>query len=134
MKISAKARYGLRILLDIAANGTVERPRPIKEICEAEALSEKFTSRLVIPLREAGMIVSVRGKQGGFRLAKPPNEISLLEIVETLQGPIALVDCVSDGTACTRSGKCPTRRVWSDINATLRKTFEKITLEGLLKA
>ena len=67
MKISAKARYGLRILMDIAQHETADRPRLMKEICETQGLSEKFTSRLVIPLREAGMIHSIRGKQGGFQ-------------------------------------------------------------------
>ena len=132
MKISAKARYGLRILIDIAINETPERPRLMKEICEAESLSEKFTSRLVIPLREKGMIRSLRGKQGGFRLAKSPADITLLDVIETLQGPISLLDCLDESSTCTRSAKCPTRLIWNDANSAIKNTLRAITLESIL--
>ena len=132
MKISAKARYGLRILMDIAQHETADRPRLMKEICEAQGLSEKFTSRLVIPLREAGMIHSIRGKQGGFRLAKAPTDITLLAVIETLQGPIALLDCLAEPKSCERLGTCPTRLVWSDVNAAVKNTLQAITLESIL--
>lgn len=132
MKISAKARYGLRILMDIALHETADKPRLMKDICEAQSLSEKFTSRLVIPLREAGMIHSLRGKQGGFRLAKSTADITLLEIIETLQGPISLLDCLSEPKTCTRSKTCPTRTIWTDVNSAIKNTFSSITLESIL--
>lgn len=132
MKISAKARYGLRILLDIALNETPDRPRLMKDICEAQGLSEKFTSRLVIPLRENGMIHSQRGKLGGFRLAKAPGDITLLDIIEALQGPIAVIDCLGDGTACARTRKCAARQIWSDVNAAIKNALQGITLESVI--
>lgn len=132
MKISAKARYALRILMDIAVHADGEHPRLMKDICEAEDLSEKFTSRLVIPLREAGMITSTRGKSGGFRLAKSPKEITLLDIIETLQGPVALIDCVGELSACERSTSCAAHKVWGRVNDSIRKTFQKVTLNSLL--
>ncbi len=132
MKISAKARYGLRILLDIALNETPERPRLMKEICEAQDLSEKFTSRLVIPLRKAGMIHSLRGKLGGFRLAEAPSDITLLDVIETLQGPISVIDCLEDDTICSRHEKCPTRIVWTDVNEAIKNALKSITLDSVL--
>ena len=132
MKISAKARYGLRILMDIALHETPDRPRLMKEICEAQDLSEKFTSRLVIPLREKGMIHSLRGKQGGFRLAKSPADITLLDVIETLQGPISLLDCLSEAESCARTATCPTRLIWSDVNTAIKNTLQAITLETIL--
>ena len=132
MKISAKARYGLRILMDIALHEAANRPRLMKEICEAQSLSEKFTSRLVIPLREAGMIHSIRGKQGGFRLAKAPSDITLLDVIETMQGPISLLDCLSGPETCARTAKCPTRLIWTDVNTAIKKTLQAITLEVIL--
>ena len=132
MKISAKARYGLRILLDIALNETPERPRLMKEICEAQDLSEKFTSRLVIPLREHGMIHSQRGKQGGFRLAKAPADISLLSIIECLQGPISLLDCLADRKSCERTKVCPSRLIWGDVNTAVKNALASITLESVI--
>lgn len=132
MKISAKARYSLRILLDIALNETPDHPRLMKEICEAQGLPEKFTSRLVIPLREQGMIHSLRGKSGGFRLAKSPTDITLLAILEAIQGPIALVDCITSRKGCARTAACPAQLIWADVNTAVRNALAAITLETVI--
>ena len=133
MKISAKARYGLRILLDVALHETHARPRTIKEIADAQGISEKFISRIVVPLRERGMIKSERGKLGGFRLAQAPSDITLLAVIETLQGPISLVDCVADKAGCVRSGPCVARSVWTDVNTAVRAALRGMTLETVLE-
>lgn len=133
MKISAKARYGLRILLDVALHETHARPRTIKEIADAQGISEKFISRIVVPLRERGMIKSERGKLGGFRLAQAPSDITLLAVIETLQGPISLVDCVADKDGCVRSGTCVARSVWTDVNTAVRAALRGMTLETVLE-
>lgn len=133
MKISAKARYGLRILLDVALHETHARPRTIKEIADAQGISEKFISRIVVPLRERGMIKSERGKLGGFRLAQAPIDITLLAVIETLQGPISLVDCVADKAGCVRSGTCVARSVWTDVNTAVRAALRGMTLETVLE-
>lgn len=133
MKISAKARYGLRILLDVALHETHARPRTIKEIADAQGISEKFISRIVVPLRERGMIRSERGKLGGFRLAQAPSDITLLAVIETLQGPISLVDCVADKAGCVRSGTCVARSVWTDVNTAVRAALRGMTLETVLE-
>ena len=132
MKISAKARYGLRILLDIALHETPERPRLMKEICASQRLSEKFTSRLVIPLRQAGMIHALRGKSGGFRLAKATSDITPLDVIETLQGPISLVDCVQQPKICPKGKACAARSVWLDVNMAVRAALAGVTLEKVL--
>lgn len=133
MKISAKARYGLRILLDVALHETHARPRTIKEIADAQGISEKFISRIVVPLRERGMIKSERGKLGGFRLAQAPSDITLLAVIETLQGPVSLVDCVADKAGCVRSGTCVARSVWKDVNTAVRAALRGMTLETVLE-
>lgn len=133
MKISAKARYGLRILLDVALHETHARPRTIKEIADAQGISEKFISRIVVPLRERGMIKSERGKLGGFRLAQAPSDITLLAVIETLQGPVSLVDCVADKAGCVRSGTCVARSVWMDVNTAVRAALRGMTLETVLE-
>lgn len=133
MKISAKARYGLRILLDVALHETHARPRTIKEIADAQGISEKFISRIVVPLRKQGMIKSERGKLGGFRLAAAPSDITLLAVIETLQGPISLVDCVADKANCGRSGTCVARSVWTDVNTAVRAALRGMTLETVLE-
>ena len=133
MKISAKARSGLRILLDVALHETHARPRTIKEIADAQGISEKFISRIVVPLRERGMIKSERGKLGGFRLAQAPSDITLLAVIETLQGPISLVDCVADKARCVGSGTCVARSVWTDVNTAVRAALRGMTLETVLE-
>ena len=133
MKISAKARYGLRILLDVALHETHARPRTIKEIADAQGISEKFISRIVVPLRERGMIKSERGKLGGFRLAQAPSDITLLAVIETLQGPIPPVACAADKARCVRSGTCVARSVWTDVNTAVRAALRGMTLETVLE-
>ena len=93
MKISTKGRYGLRILIDLATHDP-EKPRMLKDIAQSQQISEKYISRLVIDLRRAKLVRSVRGVNGGFHLAKLPEKITLLEVLETMEGPISVVDCV----------------------------------------
>ncbi len=133
MKISAKARYGLRILLDVAINETPECPRTIKEIAESQAISEKFISRIVLPLRERGMVLSERGKFGGFRLAKAPRDITLLAVIEALQGPVSVVDCVLNAKTCKRVSKCIAHSFWEDVNSTVQNALQGITLAHMLE-
>lgn len=132
MKITAKARYALRILMDIALNEKRERPRTIREIADEQGIGEKFISRIAVALREAGMIRSSRGPDGGLRLAKAPCDISLLAIIEALQGEITLVECVTSEATCPRSDACVTRTVWSDINMLIRSTLRTVSLEQIL--
>lgn len=109
------------------------RPRTIKEIADSQKISEKFISRIVVPLRERGMINSERGKCGGFRLAKAPSDITLLEVIEALQGPISLVDCVMDDQSCSKVKACAARSVWTDVNTAVRDALQGITLEKVLE-
>lgn len=132
LKISAKARYGLRILLDIALHEDDPAPRTTAAIAESQQLSLKFISRLVIPLRQAGMIRSIRGVSGGFRLARPPAEISLLDIVETLQGPVEILDCLGEASPCPRAQGCVSRSVWNDVNTAFSNALSALTLEQVL--
>ena len=95
MKISTKGRYGLRILLDIALYRIGNKPRMIREIANNQEISEKYISRLIIELRKAGFVKSVRGANGGYTLTRRPEDISVLEVLEVMEGPIAIVDCTS---------------------------------------
>ncbi len=133
MKISTKGRYGLRILLDLAQNAS-ERPRMISEICESQGLSQKYVGRLVIRLRKSGMIFSVRGAKGGYKMARAPEEISLLEIIETMEGALSIVHCVACPARCKRSGNCISRGVWCALNEEIRNCFRKISLRDILDA
>ena len=133
MKISTKGRYGLRILIDLATHDQ-EKPRMLKDIAKSQQISEKYISRLVIDLRRAKLIRSVRGVNGGFHLAKLPEKITLLEVLETMEGPISVVDCVRSPEKCKRQTLCPARNIWLQLNDGIRELTSKITLDDILNA
>ena len=99
MKISTKGRYGLRILIDLATHDPA-KPRQLHDIAQSQQISEKYISRLVLDLRKAKLIRSTRGVNGGIHLVKSPEEITLLEILETMEGPISVVNCVHSPAQC----------------------------------
>ena len=131
MKISTKGRYGLRILIDLATHDP-SRPRLLRDIAQSQQISEKYISRLVLDLRRAKLIRSVRGMKGGFHLMKAPEEITLLEILETMEGPISVVDCVHSPAKCRRHELCPSRDIWVQLNNGIRELTRQITLEDIL--
>jgi Rrf2 family protein len=134
LKVSAKARYALRILLDVAANASSGAPRTGAAIAKAQQISEKFLSRIVVTLRRKGMLRSVRGNVGGFQLAMSPDDIRLLDVVEAMQGPLAVLDCLAPGAAaCPRAKTCLARRVWADVNAAFASALAKVTLASILR-
>ena len=133
MKISTKGRYGLRILIDLATHDP-QKPRAIKDIAQSQQISEKYISRLVIDLRRARMIRSVRGFNGGFHLSRDPKEITLLEVLEVMDGPLAIVSCVDKPEKCPRSRACGVQGVWSALNGQIRDLMRNITLEDILAA
>ena len=93
MKLSTRARYGVRLMLALAKNYGKE-PVYLKDIAKQEDISEKYLSLLIMPLRRIGLVNSVRGAYGGYNLARDPKEITLKEIVVVLEGDCCLVDCV----------------------------------------
>lgn len=133
LKMSAKARYALRVVLDVALHQMSAQPRTLASIAKDESLSPKFLSRIVIPLRRKGLLRSVRGKSGGFRLARNAEDITLLEIVEAMQGPLAILDCLADPVACPRGEKCFVRRVWSDVNLAFARTLSQVSVASILR-
>ncbi|MBR1608157.1 MAG: Rrf2 family transcriptional regulator [Kiritimatiellae bacterium] len=133
MKITAKSRYALRILLDIAAHDS-GAPRPIREISVSQGISEKFIGRLAVPLRRAGLVESERGARGGLRLARFPEKITLLAIVQATDGPLALLRCLSKPGACKKQGSCAAELAWKEVNEALSGALEKTTLADVLAA
>ncbi len=133
MKISTKGRYGLRILLDIALYHTSGKPRIIREIAANQEISEKYISRLIVELRRAGFVKSVRGTNGGYILARRPGDIRVLDVIEVMEGPLSIVNCTTPGDrSCHRSGSCPAQQLWCEINQKFRDVLAEYTLQTLL--
>ncbi len=132
MKISTKARYGTRALLDLALQQT-DAPVQLKEIAQRQDLSPSYLEHLFIPLITAGIVKSARGSRGGVTLARSPGDIKLKEIVEALEGPISLVDCLDGSGECARSGRCATQDVWEALTGAIADILDRTTLEDLVE-
>ncbi len=130
MKLSTRSRYGVRLMTTLACGNGV-KPVLLKDIAAGEEISEKYLSLIVIPLRAAGLIKSVRGARGGYNLAKDPKDISLRNIIETLEGEISLVHCLKKPSSCTRLAICPTRDIWNILGNKIGETLNSITLAQL---
>ena len=132
MSISTKGRYAVRAMLELALR-TGGGPTLIKDICERQRISKLYLEQLFGRLKTAGLVRSIRGPSGGFMLAKPPSEIRLIDIVQTMDGSNAPVDCVDNVEACPRSGSCVARVVWSDVKKAVDNVLASSTLEDLAK-
>lgn len=129
MKLSTRCRYGVRLMLALARRYP-DAP-PLTEIAEIENISLRFLGQIVIPLRQAKLVVSVRGPKGGYRLARDPDAVSLLAVIEAIQGDLNLIECVVDNT-CGRAG-CAARNAWTRINEKARKAFSEEMLGALVR-
>ena len=130
MKLSTKGRYGVRMLLDLALHQG-EGQRTLKEVSEAQHISQKYMSRLLPKLVRAGIVKSARGVDGGYQLCKEPAEITFLQIVEVMEGPICLTPCVKD-SSCQRFDICPATDIWKRISGSMREVLAHVTLQDLL--
>ena len=132
MKLSTRGRYGTRLMVDLAQH-YVDGPIPLGEIAKRQDLSAKYLEQLIILLKGTGLIRSTRGRRGGYMLARKPKEINLGEIIETLEGKLAIVDCVVDPDLCDRSDECPTRGIWVGMTDLLKKQLFSLNLEDVVQ-
>lgn len=131
MKISTKGRYGLSILLDLAIHESGS-PRLIRDISRSQQISEKYISRLIVTLRRAGMVRSIRGAKGGFRSSCKPAELTLLEIIEVMEGPLVIVgDAPATGTS-GRNDRAATSEIWNRLNDEIRESMRRVTLQDII--
>jgi len=132
MKLSTRARYGTRALLDLALHNE-EGPVLLRDIAQRQQISPPYLGHLLTPLVAAGIIRSTRGARGGVWLAKSPQEIKLSEVVRLLEGPIAPVECVNDPKYCPRSDFCVTRDIWGELKKAMDGVLESTTLQDLVE-
>lgn len=134
IKLSTKGRYGTRLMLNLAHhyNGG-EKPIIISKVAEEEEISIRYLEQIIIPLRINKLVKSVRGAGGGYILSRQPSKIKLIEIIEAMEGPICLVDCVDDSDYCHRTPICAAHEIWKEAGFMLKEFFEKTTLQDLIK-
>jgi Rrf2 family protein len=119
-------------MVDLAQH-YADGPVPLAEIAERQSLSAKYLEHLIILLKGAGLIRSLRGRRGGYTLARKPKEVSIGEIVETLEGRLAVVDCVKTPEVCDRAPDCPTRQIWVGITEIIEDQLFSLNLEDVLR-
>jgi len=132
MKVNTKVRYGLRAILQIAANHGGD-PVPISAIAETQEISGKYLEQVVGTLRRADLIRSRKGVKGGYTLTKEPADINLWEIINALDSHTSLVDCVLEPDVCERSDACLTRSIWTLLSARMKEFWSSFTLEDLIR-
>jgi Rrf2 family protein len=132
VKLSTRARYGTRALLDVALHYR-EGPVLLKDIAHRQEISLPYLEHLIAPLIVAGIVRSTRGARGGISLLKPPSEIKLSEVLDSLEGSIAPVECIGNPKVCSRSGSCAARDVWSGLQEAMTGFLGSLTLQDLVE-
>ena len=134
MKLSTKGRYGLRAMVDLAVHSETG-PVSIQSIANRQDISVSYLEQLVGKMRRAGLVTSVRGATGGYRLAKSPSEISVGDVLRALEGTLDAVDCPGnlEVATCKASQKCVTKYVWKKINESISQAVDTIMIEQLVQ-
>ena len=133
MIVSTKGRYALRVMVCLAQRQGEEYV-PLKEIAEAEHMSQKYLESIMTVLSKAGFVDAVHGKGGGYRLNRSPSGYTIGSILKLTEGSLAAVSCTSQGpAACDRSECCQTKPMWDRLDRMIDEFFEGITVADLLK-
>lgn len=133
MRISTKGRYALRLMLDLAehqGDGCVS----LKDVAQRQDISKKYLEQIVPTLSRAGFLLTNRGYQGGYRLARAPKDYTVGEILRLTEGGLAPVACLEQHpNACPRCGECATLPMWEGLEHVIRNYLDGITLQDLLE-
>lgn len=132
MKLSTRSRYGTRMMLDMARHYD-QGPVQIGEIAKRQDISVKYLEQLIIPLKKANYVQSVRGPKGGHMLAKSPDRITVGEIVDLLEGGIYLTQCVENPGVCEKSEGCLTRSLWQEATRAMHDKLNAVTLSEMIE-
>lgn len=131
MKLSTKTRYGTRILIELAKHKD-EGAMQVSRIASGQKIPIKYLEQLIIVLKRAGLVKSVRGPKGGHQLAKDPSEISLGQLVRLFEGQSDLVECLSSPEKCDRVEECLVRAAWQEATTVLYKKLDGISIADVV--
>ena len=132
MKISTKGKYGLRAMIDLAQYSEQEAVS-ISSIAQRQKISESYLEQLVAKLKKAGLVISIRGAAGGYRLARPASDISVGDVLRALEGDVRAVICTAQTEeGCEGEELCVTKYVWQRINESIEKTVDEMMIVQLV--
>jgi len=133
MKLSTKGRYGVKAMVELALSYG-EGPIPLNNIAHKQDISIHYLEQLFSSLRKAGLVKSIRGAQGGYILADKPKNITVGNIIRTLEGPLAPADCVEeDSEECHKADCCVTRTIWVKLRDSINNVVDSITLQDMIE-
>src|SRR5262245_54880466 len=133
LRVTNAADYAIRAMIHIAC--LPEETVALRtDIARVNGIPPSFMAKILRSLVKAGLLRSTRGVNGGFALAKPTTEISLLDVVEAIEGPLGLVDCTEEPCKCELADECPAQPVWSEVQTQMAAVLRGATLEGLVSA
>lgn len=134
MQISTRGRYGLRAMVDMALHMT-DGPLALRVIAERQSISESYLEQVFTNLRKAGLVRASRGSQGGYELGRPAHQMTVGEIIRSLEGPIIPVHCVGEdsnsSSYCEREKYCITRSFWEELRDKINEFLDSVTLQDL---
>ena len=134
MQITRQADYALRAILYLARDyGDKDTRASTSQIAEDQEIPASFLAKIISQLSIAGIIQTSRGAKGGVRLARKPEDISLLDVVEAIDGPITLNECVHDPSVCSFGDNCPIHDVWCQAKSELVRKLSEATFDKLLE-
>ena len=132
MKLSTRSRYGTHLMLDMAQHYH-DGPIHLADVAKRQGISVKYLEQIIIPLKKANYVKSLRGPKGGHILAKPPEEITVGEIVALLEDGTSFVECSDHDGSCERSSTCLTRRLWKEAAQAMFDKLRSTTLADVMK-
>jgi Rrf2 family protein len=135
MKFGVGVDYSLKALLMLADRYPGAQPLRVEEIAAVQGVPENYLRRLLIELKRGGLVLSQKGPNGGYMLARPPARITMAEVVEIIEGDYTPVECLEDGanSFCPRDSGCPMRDVWRDVRDSVVGILRNATLQSLLE-
>ncbi|MGD8719776.1 MAG: Rrf2 family transcriptional regulator [Candidatus Zixiibacteriota bacterium] len=143
MRMSTRGRFGLRALLQLAENGN-RSPVSVSALAKDMSVSADYLMQLFVKLRRAGLVKSIRGPRGGFRLSREPSEITVGDIVRAVEGPVGLTPCIAPESCyggrtrgrvndkCPNMDECPARLVWESLSSEIERVLDDTDLSQVL--
>lgn len=132
MKISTKGRYALRLMLDLALNADAQ-PVRVKDISARQEISDKYLEQIISVLTKGGYVISARGPQGGYKLAKEPKDYTVGSILRLIEGKLCPVACLeTDENTCERKENCITLPLWEKLDEAINNVVDNVTLQDLI--
>lgn len=131
MRVSTRARYALRLMIDLAEHWVGGSPVVLRDVARRQGISKRYLEQMASTLRSANLVTSVLGRAGGYALPRPPKEITAGDVIEATIGRVNLVGCVNRPEICPRSDDCRSRDMWARISQAINSVLDSVTLDKL---